>query len=82
MSYDNRNSGVLFRNQNKETDKHPDYTGSWTDEDGHEFFMSAWINESKSGKKFLKLSRGKSKEAKAPKDYAQKSQDFDDSMPF
>lgn len=53
--YDNNNRGVLFKNNEKKTDKHPDYTGSATI-DNEDKYMSAWINESKSGKSYLKIS--------------------------
>jgi uncharacterized protein (DUF736 family) len=55
QEYDNTNRGVLFKNDKKETDNHPDYTGS-LDVDGDEFFLSAWIKTSKAGKKFMSLS--------------------------
>lgn len=54
--YDNKNSGVLFKNKSKNTDKHPDYRGTYTDGHGNEFWLSAWIKESKSGEKFMSLS--------------------------
>lgn len=54
MTYDNTNSGVLFKNDRKELDKHPDYRGS-IDVDGKEFWLSAWIREGKNGK-FMSLS--------------------------
>ncbi len=47
-------SGVLFRNNKKETEKHPDYTGRCL-VNGKEMFMSAWINESKNGIKYMAL---------------------------
>lgn len=54
--YDNKNRGVLFKNKDKQTDKHPDYTGSYTDGNGNEFWLSAWIKKSKAGETFMSLS--------------------------
>lgn len=53
--FDNTNRGVLFKNQKKTTDKHPDYNGS-INVDGKEMWLSAWIKESKNGGKFMSLS--------------------------
>ena len=60
--YDNNNRGVLFKNNEKKTDKHPDYTGSATI-DNEDKYMSAWINESKSGKSYLKISFSKKEDS-------------------
>ena len=49
------NSGVLFKNQKKTTEQHPDYTGSITFE-GKECWLSAWIKTSKAGPKYMSLS--------------------------
>lgn len=54
QEYDNTNRGVLFKNDRKENDKHPDYKGQ-IDVDGTEFWLSAWIKESAKGK-FMSLS--------------------------
>ena len=48
------NSGALFKNK-KESDSHPDYKGSAMI-DGTEYWFSAWINESKTGTKYMKTS--------------------------
>jgi hypothetical protein len=43
------NSGVLFKNDKKENEKHPDYKGNIM-VDGNEYWLSAWIKEGKTGK--------------------------------
>lgn len=52
--YDNTNRGVLFKNDRKESDKHPDYKGN-VNVDGVEFWLSAWIKDGAKGK-FMSLS--------------------------
>ena len=56
MTYDNNNTGVLFRNVKKEPgDKLPDYRGT-AEVAGVKLEISAWINTSKKdGKKFMSL---------------------------
>ena len=85
-------TGVLFRNDKKESDNHPDYNGRIADENGREHWLSAWINESKDGRKYMKLSRGKpcDETAKQGADNARQANgqdsapadDFEDSIPF
>ena len=56
MEYQQKdNSGALFKNDKKESDSHPDYKGSAMI-DGTEYWFSAWINESKTGTKYMKTS--------------------------
>ena len=43
------NSGVLFKNDKKDTEKHPDYKGNIM-VDGQEYWLSAWIKTGKTGK--------------------------------
>lgn len=52
--YDNELSGVLFKNQNKSTDKHPEYKGQ-AQVRGEEFWLSVWINAKPDGTKYMKL---------------------------
>lgn len=50
MSYDNTNQISLFKNNKKESDKHPDYTGT-LNVDGREFYVDAWLNTIKNGQR-------------------------------
>jgi len=42
--YDNTNTGMLSRNDRKETEKHPDFKG-FCDIEGREMWISGWIRE-------------------------------------
>lgn len=50
MAYDNTNSGIIARNENRKSDKHPEFTGSLNVE-GVDYWVSAWVNEGKPGGK-------------------------------
>lgn len=84
--YDNSNTGVLFKNDRKTEDKHPDYTGSFYDDKGGEYFCDAWIKKSsKTGGTFLSF-RVKPKQSRkeAAPQYASRplSEDLNDEVPF
>jgi hypothetical protein len=71
MSYDNTNSGMLARNDKKETEKHPDFKGS-INVDGVDYWLSAWVKEGKeggkmAGRKFFSLSVSPKEQNFAPK---------------
>jgi len=84
MEYDNTNRGVLFRNDKKESEKHPDFTGS-IDVGGVDHYLSAWVKESKQGKKFFSISIKPKNDVAAPAIQKAKEivdDDFEDSIPF
>lgn len=84
MEYDNTNRGVLFRNDKKETEKHPDFTGSM-DVGGVDHYLSAWVKESKQGKKFFSISIKPKNDVAAPAIQKAKQaveEDFEDDIPF
>ena len=47
-------TGVLFKNDKKETDAHPDYTGNATVR-GEELRLAAWVNKSKTGRSYMSV---------------------------
>jgi len=56
MAYEQKNnSGSLFKNDKKQTEKQPDYNGT-IKVDGKEYKLAAWIKESKSGMKYFSIS--------------------------
>lgn len=77
--YDNTNTGVLFPNVDKEGNQ-PDVRGSFTDENGKEFWIAGWNKKSKKGGKYISLafeakedkagqkSTGKNQKVKGKKD--------------
>jgi hypothetical protein len=44
--FDNTDRGVLYRNENKTSENHPDYSGS-VNVAGTDFWLSGWLKESK-----------------------------------
>jgi uncharacterized protein (DUF736 family) len=81
--YDNTNSGALFKNEDKKSDKHPDYRGQ-LDVEGEEYWVSAWIRTSKAGKKYMSLSIQAKEEQTRESTPARtnRNEDFDDDIPF
>lgn len=61
QQYDNTNRGVLFDNERREKDSHPDMTGT-LNVNGVEHWFSGWWKTGKNDSKFLSLSLGKPKE--------------------
>jgi hypothetical protein len=52
--YDNNLRGALFKNNKRTKDTQPEYTGN-CEINGTEFWVSAWIRESKNGEKFFSM---------------------------
>lgn len=88
MAYEQRdNSGSLFVNDKKTTDKHPGWKGS-AKVDGTDYWVSIWVKTTKDGNKWLSLSLDrKEQQARKPKpakeEKAESADDFfEDDIPF
>jgi hypothetical protein len=85
MEYDNTNRGVMFKNDRKEKETHPDLKGS-INIDGKEFWLSGWSRVTGKGDKMLSLSvtpkeaQGKAMPAQAKQTAS--APEIDDDMPF
>lgn len=81
QTYDNTNTGVLFKNDKGDNAKRPDYKGK-VNVDGVEFRLSAWIKEKKDGSgKFMSL-KVEPAEAAAPKAAPVSAEHEGDDIPF
>jgi uncharacterized protein (DUF736 family) len=66
-TYDNKNTFALFKNDRKSEDRHPDYTGTFTDGEGREYFADAWVRKSGKGVSFMSgRMKPKNKQTGAP----------------
>ena len=75
------NSGVLFKNDKKESEKHPDYKGSMI-VNGEDYWLSAWIKEGKNGK-FMGLALSPKDDQPPAKSTPRPSKSIDDDqIPF
>jgi hypothetical protein len=77
------NTGALFKNDDRtEENNQLHYRGSFNVE-GREFWLSAWLQTSQAGKRYMALAL-KPKNADTAQPSAQKSrtEDFDDKIPF
>ena len=85
MAYENKpNTGAMFKNEKKESDKHPDYTGTYYNENGVKMSSAMWINESKNGLKYFSIvnSEWREKTEKTEEPAAAQTTATDDDLPF
>lgn len=86
--YDSTNRGALFRNNDRQSDSHPEYRGT-INVNGVEFWLSAWIKESPKAGRYFSLSV-KAKDARGdrqaqrrePQREQSAAPEFDDDIPF
>ena len=78
--YDNTNRGSIWKNDKKETEKHPDFTGS-LNVDGVEYWVSAWKRKPDANPKAPALSFSIKPKEQQPQQAAPQA-DFDDPIPF
>ena len=83
--YDNTNRGAIWKNDKKETDKHPDFKGE-ANCNGKDFWVSAWKRKPGASDKSPALSFAFTpKNAQAPKPKSEEmfpSNVVDDDLPF
>ena len=84
MAYDNTNRGILGKNNKKEKETQPEYSGS-INVDGTDYWLSGWIKEGKDGKFFSLSVRPKQetpRQSSEPTRKAKPADDFDNDVPF
>lgn len=81
-NYDNRNSGALFKNENKMGNQ-PDYSGPFTGPNNEEMQIAAWLKDGKRGK-FMSVSISPKFQPQqaAPQAQAAPPPPLDDDIPF
>jgi len=81
--YDNTNRGAIWKNDDRKSDKHPQYKGS-INVAGVEYWLSAWVGNKDNAKApALSFSvQAKEEQAKPAKAAQTAAIDFDDDMPF
>lgn len=74
-------TGALFKNERKESDRHPDYTGTAMI-GGDEYRLAAWIKRSKAGKTFMSLSFTAKDAGPVSSVGSNEQPEFEDEIPF
>jgi hypothetical protein len=76
------NSGVLFTNDKREKESHPNYKGNIR-VDGKDYWISGWIKEGKNGKFMgLAVSPKEDQPSQPQSKPKAKIEDMDDGIPF
>lgn len=78
MDYDNSNKGAVWKNDKKQTDTHPDYTGSINVE-GVDYWLSGW-KKAPDASENAPLVKFSVKRKDAPKQAPQQDGGFDNSF--
>lgn len=81
MAYEETNRGAIWGNRKKETERHPDFTGSLNVE-GVEYWVSAWKRRADQSDKAPSLSFQIRRKEAAPVQTAMSSDDPDADIPF
>lgn len=80
MTYDNNNRGALWKNERRNSEKHPNLRGT-AEINGVEYWVSAWTSK-EGGKKPLVTLSFQVKEEKPAAQPAVAVDDFDEDIPF
>jgi uncharacterized protein (DUF736 family) len=79
--YDNTDRGVLFKNSQKKTEKHPDYQGT-VNVGGTEYRLAAWLKTSKNGDRYMSLAVSKEQQEAPARKAEAPAGAFEDDVPF
>lgn len=85
--FDESNRGAIWKNEKKETDKHPDFTGS-INVDGHDYWLNGWRRPPDASAKApamkftVRRKDGKPQQQEQPRTQQQKRAEIDDEIPY
>ena len=72
----------LFKNERKEKETHPDYTGSGMDINGTDCWMSAWVKRPEGKKPFFSISIQPKDQQATAQPAADSKEPPEDDLPF
>lgn len=83
MAYDNNNRGSIWKNEKKRAGKQdPDFTGTFTDANGVEHWVSAWKRKDDAGPRAPALTWTTKPKDEQPQQSTNREADMDDEIPF